>query len=341
MIAFLLAMLAKPQAATLPLVILTIDRFLLDRPIRRSLKTIVPMLVLAVPFIVIAKLEQPAAIVEQVSIWQRPFVAGEALAFYLWKIVWPIKLGIDYGHSPAWVMSSGVGYFAWMIPVAIALLARHRSTLAGIAVFVAALVPVLGFVTFDFQEKSTVADHYLYLAMLGVAIAVAGGIDRAPRRALPIFIAIVALLTARSILQTRVWTNSRSLFSHALSVNPDSFVAYNNLYVIAMDEQAGVEAEQHARRMLAFKPDDMLSTTNLAGALAMQERFADAEKLYREAMQRWPDRVDPYIGLGLTLLDQDRPREALEAFDAAQRIAPENPQVVHLRANAQQQAIQR
>jgi tetratricopeptide (TPR) repeat protein len=238
-------------------------------------------------------------------------------------------------------MSSGVGYFAWMIPVAIALLARHRSTLAGIAVFVAALVPVLGFVTFDFQEKSTVADHYLYLAMLGVAIAVAGGIDRAPRRALPIFIAIVALLTARSILQTRVWTNSRSLFSHALSVNPDSFVAYNNLYVIAMDEQAGVEAEQHARRMLALKPDDMLSTTNLAGALAMQERFADAEKLYREAMQRWPDRVDPYIGLGLTLLDQDRPREALEAFDAAQRIAPENPQVVHFRANAQQQAIQR
>ena len=106
-----------------------------------------------------------------------------------------------------------------------------------------------------------------------------------------------------------------------------------------MDEQNGAEAEQHARNMLALKPNDMLSTTNVAGALAMQARFGEAEKLYREATQRWPNAVDPQVGLGLTLLDQHRPREAMDAFEAALRISPNNPNVLQLRAKAQQ-AIQ-
>lgn len=335
--AFVCAMLAKPSAVALPLVIMVIDCTMRGRTLKQALRSIAPMLVLAIPFIVIGKLVQPASAIEHVPIWWRPFIAGEAIAFYLWKIIFPAKLAIDYGHSPQWVMQSGVGYFAWILPaVLIIVAARSRITRASVGVFVAALLPVLGFVTFDFQEKSTTADHYLYLAMLGVSIAVARLFERTQRSLRPVFIVLVALLAARSFLQAQTWADSRSLFAHAVVVNPASAIVYNNLYALAMDERDGVEAEAQARKMLAIKPNDMLSTTNLAGALAMQERFAEAEKLYRDATTRWPDQLDPHIGLGLTLLDQHRRREALEAFEAALRISPANPQVVQLRDKAKQ-----
>lgn len=338
LVAFLLALLAKPSAVALPVVILVIDRLLLDRPIKRVLAMAAPMLVLAIPFIVIGKLVQSASAVDTGPLWWRPFIAAEALAFYLSKLVFPFKLGIDYGHTPQWVMQSGVGYFAWIVAIALILIAaRARHARAPIGVFVAALLPVLGFVTFDFQEKSTTADHYLYLAMLGVAIAVAGLFDRTKLSLRPIIIAIIALLGVQSFLQAQTWADSRSLFTHAVAVNPASAIAYNDLYALAMDERNGVEAESHARKMLAIKPNDILSTTNLAGALAMQERYAEAEQVYRDAMARWPDRVDPHIGLGLVLLDLHRPREALAEFDAALQIAPGTPYIVQVRAKAQQQ----
>jgi hypothetical protein len=339
---YVLAMLAKPQAVALPLAGFAIDRWLHHRSPKQTLKLIAPMIVLAIPIIVIGRIAQTAVLVEHVPLWQRPFIAGEAVAFYLLKLVWPIKLGIDYGHTPQWVMQSRIGYFAWMIPLALAMLfARRGIVLLAIVVFVAALLPVLGFVPFDFQAKSTVADHYLYFAMLGVAIAVAGLCEARPKLR-PLVIAIIALLSVRSFMQARTWADSRTLFTHAIAVNSDSYVAYNNLYVIAMDEQNGVEAERNARHMLALSPHQMLSTTNLAGALAMQDRFGEAEQLYREATHRWPTELDPYVGLGLVLLDQHRPADAIEAFDAALRLSPDNPQIMQLRAKAQaQQANQR
>jgi protein O-mannosyl-transferase len=335
LIAFILAMLAKPSAVVLPVVILMIDRLLLERPMKRVLAMIAPMLALAIPFIIIGKLVQPAIAMGHVPIWWRPFIAGDALAFYLRKLIFPVKLGIDYGRSPQWVMQSGVGYFAWIVPIALIIIARARNARASIGVFVAALLPVLGFITFDFQEKSTTADHYLYLAMLGGAIAVASLFERSKPSMQPIFIAVIALLAGRTFFQSRTWADSRTLFAHAVAVNPVSAIAYNNLYAVAMDERNGAEAESYARTMLAIKPNDMLSTTNLAGALAMQERFAEAEPLYRAAAARWPDRVDPHVGLGLVLLDLHRPLEALAEFDAALRIAPGAPNLLQLRDKAE------
>ncbi|MFM8718062.1 MAG: hypothetical protein ACKOFH_00790, partial [Chthoniobacterales bacterium] len=35
-----------------------------------------------------------------VPVWTRPFVAADALAFYLAKVVWPAGLSADYGRAP-------------------------------------------------------------------------------------------------------------------------------------------------------------------------------------------------------------------------------------------------
>src|SRR5205814_4354239 len=106
---------------------------------------------------------------------------------YLYKLVWPLRLGIIYDRTPQKVLSEHWAYYTWIAPAAIAVLLlllrkRYRWLLAAAGIFCLALLPVLGFVPFDFQETSTVASHYLYLAMLGPALALAIALRRANHR---------------------------------------------------------------------------------------------------------------------------------------------------------------
>ena len=72
----------------------------------------------------------------------------------------------------------GWAYFTWTVPAAVAVLlwlARRRFPwlVAAAALFCVGVAPVLGLVPFDFQNFSTVCDHYLYFAMFGPALAAA------------------------------------------------------------------------------------------------------------------------------------------------------------------------
>src|SRR5205085_11402992 len=101
-----------------------------------------------------------------------------AIAFYIVKIFLPLRLGIDYGRAPNVALQHGWPYFTWILPVAIAVMLwlmrkRWRAAATAALVFAMALAPMLGLAMFDFQRYSTVADHYLYLPMLGAAIVVA------------------------------------------------------------------------------------------------------------------------------------------------------------------------
>ena len=108
----------------------------------------------------------------------RPLIAGDAVAFYFYKLIFPWKLSLDYGRTPTYALQQPVIYFLWSIPCTLLILAwrfrKQRPHLfVALAIFLIALLPMLGLVTFHFQYYSTVADHYLYLPMLGVALALA------------------------------------------------------------------------------------------------------------------------------------------------------------------------
>ncbi|HWC89027.1 MAG TPA: hypothetical protein VG433_05220, partial [Pirellulales bacterium] len=181
--AFALALLSKPSAAPLPLMALAIDLLWLRRSLKRSLACLAPWLALALLDIGLSKLLQADERITNRPDWLlRPLVACDALTFYLRKLIVPLRLGFDYGRTPAVVLSSAARYWAWIAPACVlglALVSRHRRMwLTAAGIFVAGLLPVLGFVPFLYQDISTVADRYLYLPMLGVALALAVWLDR-------------------------------------------------------------------------------------------------------------------------------------------------------------------
>jgi hypothetical protein len=323
---YALALLAKPSAVVLPLALVAIHLGM-----RRPWRQIVPLaalwLLLAVPAVVVTSMVQPAADVPHVPLWARPLIAGHAVAFYLAKLVLPIGLTVDYGLTPMRMMAGPAVWIAWLVPAALLGLAwwtRRRSVLPlmAAALFIVPLLPVLGLAAFSFQVYSTVADHYVYLAMLGPALLFGAAVGTWPRLAPAAGVALV-ILAAMSIGQVRHWRNTDALFAHALEVNPRSLAAHNVLAYRASRLGQDELALTHLAAALEINPRDATARYNAGNALVRLGRLEDAAEQYRLAADLRPD--DPLIhaNLGLVLAKLGRTDEADGHLRRALEIAPQ------------------
>src|SRR4029453_2555419 len=96
---FGLALLSKPAAASLPLVIFVVDVVLLGRSWKTSLKHLAIWFVAGAVIMGLTKYYQRSSIIYGPSVlpwYERPLVAGDAYAFYLEKLVWPFNLAFEY-----------------------------------------------------------------------------------------------------------------------------------------------------------------------------------------------------------------------------------------------------
>jgi hypothetical protein len=115
---------------------------------------------------------------------------------------------------------------------------------------------VLGLVPFTFQAFSTVADHYLYPSMIGVALLAAAALLRARYAAwFAIAELVIAVLSIRSFDATRHWRDSNALFAHTLDVNPRSAMAHTNWAVALTHQHEDAAAIDHLQQPEAEEED--------------------------------------------------------------------------------------
>lgn len=268
-VCFVLAALSKPTAVILPLIIAGLDLLVLNARALELLKRLGPWLLAAIAFAILNASFLQTPVPHQPPLWARPLIAGDALAFYLVKLIIPLPLAPDYGRIPPRALEQWTIYIAWAIPVVFAIilfLARRqfpRLAAAGL-IFLIGLLPTLGFVPFAFQEYSTVADHYLYIPMLGVAIAAAWLLDRYRNiAALGIAAAALVVLAALTIRQATVWRTEGGLWQHTLRVNPRSVAALNNLGLAFASAGREDLAAAHFSQALKLRPEFTQARRNL------------------------------------------------------------------------------
>jgi hypothetical protein len=258
---FLAALLSKPSAVVLPLIVVSFDVVLYRRPLRRSLPWIGLWLLMAGAATAINASIQPfGARLKPWPLWSRPFIAADALNFYLCKLLLPVHLSFDYGRTPLAMLNDPflhrTLYWSWMFPAIVALFVwRLRRPMLAVAalVFFLGVLPVLGLVPFAYQYYSTVADRYAYVSMLGAAMAAAWVLARFGNRVVWCAAGgVLAALMSLSFLQAGIWKDTDTLYTRALSLNPTNGTHY--LFVAEYEEK---EAElAFRRRNLAMKQAD-------------------------------------------------------------------------------------
>lgn len=329
-VAFAAALLCKPNTVTLPVAAAVLAWWPARAPWRSVLGRVLPWLALAAVHVVLTRHVQSLDPRLDIPLWQRLLVAGDALAFYMGKALWPVALSPDYGRAPSVVLARAWVWVMWLVPVVVLVGTWHLRrrwpwAMAGTGLFVAALLPALGLMPFDFQQYSTVADHYAYVAVLGLGVMLAGFLGT-PRRLLTRGFCVIALalLAAQSWLQVLPWQNNISFWTHTLQVNPRSWLAHNNLGAVYQMLGKPEEAILHYQAGLRLKPNDADTLVNLGLALASVGREAEALPYFEQALSLRPGDPKARFAVGALLVESKRYLDALVHLEPLVGQEPDN-----------------
>jgi hypothetical protein len=323
MIFMVIGMLCKPTAMVVPLLAFILDLLVLRRRLAKVILSTVPYMIAAIPLMIVAKIVQPGISVVSPPLWERPIVAGASLAFYLGKLIAPIHLAFDYGWRPLAMLQKS--WFWWIagIPLAIGIVLfqqrrRHPWLLVGVLVGLAALLPVLGLNPFHFQFFSTVADHYMVLAMLGPAIACAGMFSarggQQKSSTVGVSAILFVILGSMSFRQLRHWHTDEDVIWQTLAVTPDSALGLDALghYYESLGDMKSAEMEFIATRA---NPFFFTGTENLVHLYADTGQPKKAVAAFHQLLQinnrAPPELRSDYRNLPVTL--------AIEAIRAGHR----------------------
>src|SRR5919106_2139796 len=355
---YVLSLLSKAIAITLPIVLVILDIYPLRRlrwdprhwfppSARQVLQEKIPFILMALPFALIALIgqQQAAALksLESYGMVSRLAQAFYGASFYLWKTLVPINL------SPLYEIPSDfspldprivAGAAATMIITLSFYLLRNRWP-AGLACWMYSVVvaaPVLGIVQ---TGPQLVADRYSYLTCLSWAVF-GGGLllsslgssvqqrSFAPPRVAAATIAVFVTGTLASLTwkQTEIWRNTATLWSHALRIEPNSSIAHYNLARFLAKQGDHADAIAHYRRALSIRPDAD-AHNNLGLLLAIRGEVDASIEEFQKAAQIDPNYARAFFNLGRVYARLDEPERALQNYRRALELSP-NEAEIHL-----------
>lgn len=343
LVAFLLGLMAKPMLVTLPIVMLLLDYWPLNRFRESGHNTPPPvcgsrMIALVrekIPFVACSLLSSLLTIYAQhqggalKSLQTIPFLprvtnACVAYATYLSKTLWPVNLAVFYplpATIPLWHIIASLFLLLLVSAATLAAGKRYPYLPVGWFWFILTLVPVIGIVQVGDQA---LADRYTYIPLIGLFIMAAWGIPELTRHlpyrtAINVLLATVSLtvLTALTWQQIGYWQNSITLFSHAARTIPANYLARFNLGSLYEKKGDFAAAIREYEEALAINPTDIKTLTNLGSALARNREFDAAVGVFRHILELNPDDVMVHTNMGNALSEKGDLDAAVKAYGEA------------------------
>jgi tetratricopeptide (TPR) repeat protein len=350
--AFALALLSKPMAVTLPVVLLLLDYWPLNRisfgkpspgqprtPLSRLLLEKLPLFLMTavscVITIVAQKHGEAISTVERLPIAQRLENTALAYATYIRRMFWPSDLAYFYPHRGSAVSALHAALAALLLLAITALVWRFRQRrhlVFGWLFFLITLLPVIGILQVGLQSM---ADRYAYVPLIGLFIAVAWELTNAASRLrLPASfqavaaLVIVALAAGCTMVTEGYWQSSLTLFTRAHNVtSPPSLFVETNLAGALSDEGRFREALVYYRNAESLAPTVFATHYNLAYTLARLGDHAAAITEFQQALRyaNTPaQQARALNSLGIAALNLGDNRQALAAFTQLLSLQPQN-----------------
>jgi tetratricopeptide (TPR) repeat protein len=295
---FALSLLAKPASVMIPLVLLLWESLYHGKSFWRSSVLLLPWFVLSAVDVLVTRAVQPIMAANVVPFAERGIISLDTIGFYIQKVLWPLNLSIEYGRNPHHVINGHLEIYT--IPVLLAsvticsfFIKKQKWVLPCMLTFFVFLLPNLGIIPFVYQFFSTVADRYVYLAMLGPCFALAFLLNsiKAPTLHKPVLCAAAALLiflTFRTEAQVTTWKNNGTLFANAASINDHDWLPHSQLASTYFGQKKYTAAEREAKLALADGMDDWRCWQTLGQAVQAQKRYREAVVDYDHALAQIP-----------------------------------------------------
>lgn len=344
-LSFILTMLAKEQALTLPLVATIYEHFCradhAKTTWREKLARYLLLWMLAVAYLLFRiRFFGALAPVLQISdlTWYQTFLSAVTLAGqYAWKLLWPVNLCAFYVFRRSTTLLdprvlAGLGALLLAALIFVALWRRARMASFGLIWMLVTLLPVLNP---RWLAANVFAERYLYLPSVGFCWLVAWGwvylwdsaITQRPvwRKALLAALSVVAVLCVlRVVTRNRDWHDDVTLYAKTLAVSPTAYHIRNNLGTVYWKQGRAEAAEREWQEALRLAPRSAIIMNNLGLALAGQKRYPEAVEYLQRAMRLKPNYTDPHLNLGTAYAEMGRLADAELQFRAAVALAPLN-----------------
>lgn len=351
---YVLGLMSKPMLVTLPLILLLLDFWPLERPeiVKPRDRTApgrmpgirlsgLPVLVLEkVPLLVLAAGASVSTIIAQkgggamstfdlIPLHIRIENAITSYVAYLAKAAWPIDLAVFYPYPGSFSLFAVIGSLLLLTAAttgALYVAGKFPFLLTGWLWYLGTLFPVIGIVQVGSQSM---ADRYTYIPLVGIFILAVWGLERmfdrrkwGIRMLTGISCSAIALLMWSAWLQTGYWKDNITLFSHAAEVVERNFLAHNSLGAAFFDQGNIDAALHHYREALRINPRYTNAHNNLGAALASQGKYEDAITHYRTALEIDPSYTGAHYNIGLALSATGRADEAAQEYVNALKLDP-------------------
>lgn len=334
---FALGLMSKPMLVTLPVVMLLLDYWPLDRYNKASLYSLIKE---KVPFFACSLLSSVITIYAQrkggamATFDLVPFIIrlqNSLVSYtnYLIKTVWPHDLAVLYPYSfsiPLWLLISSFVVLFLISAASLWAGRRYPYIPVGWFWFLVTLLPVIGIIQVGYQSM---ADRYMYIPAVGLFIMMAWGVPALFRvgqdmgavqcntRKRGYREAVIALLASTSIVMTIIvtwrqigyWKDDVSLYRHTLSVTNGNFIIHFNLG-LAYGRKGNSDAMiKELRTAISIKPTECKVRNLLAFALAERGDIDAAIAEYRKSLSTNPNDKDAQFSLEYRLRQKEKQLE--------------------------------
>lgn len=352
---FLLAIMSKPVAVTMPFILLLLDYW----PLNRFAGTITPrsedeargwlnnlpvparLAVEKIPFLIVSLAscvptilsERPGIrTTEGFTIALRIENAIVSSVAYVWQFFYPVNLAAFYPYPESGLPFVEVA-LALLLLVVISLAAfyfrrRYPYLLVGWFWYLVMLVPVIGLVQVGSQAR---ADRHTYLSEIGLCLLVtwlvADLCTHLRHRVLALgslSTIVLAVLIFYARLQTSYWKNNFTLWTHAIACTSNNVWAYCDLGHAFLEEKDWHDAIVQYQDALAIDPKNAEAHNNLGTALSSIGKREEAMVQFQSAVESDPKYARAHNNLANAFYQQGQMDKAITQYEEALQIEPEN-----------------
>ncbi|MBI3812891.1 MAG: tetratricopeptide repeat protein [Nitrospinae bacterium] len=328
---YLLALLSKEMAVTLPLIVYGYERLLKEKGKRFYSVLLSPLLI-------------GYAVVTLIYLYIRFLFSHIKLA------IWPVNLSADYSIEPIKTIFS----ISFILPSLICILflitalklkkpvpecsswGMEKYISLGIFFFFITLIPVYNIIPIAIP----LAERYQYLPIAGFAIALGMVIHKAAHSdaspylrggwvGLSLLIIITALYSTGTIKRNYIWKDGYSLWTDTIKKSPNGYLPNNNIGVEYFKNNLFDKAEKHFNQAIKLKPEFVEAYYNLGLVLAIQGRIEEAIVRFNEAIKLKPDYSEAHQNLGVALESQGKLEKAFEHYNEAVKFKPNNVEALN------------